>query len=170
MTFQSTRSCQSIRAFNLGAALSILTLGVVATPAAFAGEAFVNNTHRNTYGYSETDLNIDSESYTEGSRQFVSVAAKVFIDGKLGLDSPVELEPPVLVPPVAEIPAPLSALEEAPAAPFGTNVAFDKFTVHAAFSKELGEEEFESETYVDGTIFAYEEFDETSHTTSAGIR
>ncbi|MGB7416820.1 MAG: hypothetical protein WA902_21670 [Thermosynechococcaceae cyanobacterium] len=160
MTFQSTRSFQFIRSFKLSAALSILTLGAMITPAAFAGEAFVNNTHRNTYGYSETDLNIDSESYSNGQRQYAAYADKIYIDGAIDIESPERRGPRQLQ----------SEVQQPSFAPPVQNVAFDKFTVHTASSHDFGSEEFGSETTVAGTIFSREDFDETSHTTSAGVR
>ncbi|MGF1604248.1 MAG: hypothetical protein ACFCU8_19990 [Thermosynechococcaceae cyanobacterium] len=136
-----------------------MTLSVVAVPAAFAGEAYVNNTHRNTWGYSETDLNIDSESYSNGSRQYAAYADKIYIDGAIDLESPEQRDPRVLQ----------EALPQSFAPPV-QNVAFDKFTVHTASSHDFGEETFGSETTVSGTIFSRQDFDEASHTTSAGVR
>lgn len=161
----TTQSTLSSLASKFGTALSILTLSAVVTPAAFAGEAFVTNTHRNSYGYSETDLNIESNSFTDGSRQFTSVADKIFIDGDINLGAQDGFDGPTL-----QSQGGPSALTTPSVAPFGLNVGFDKFTVHTASSVEEGEEVFGSETFVDGTIFTREDFDETSHTTAAGIR
>lgn len=146
MTLQFTRS------FQFTTVLSLLTLAIA--PTAFAGEAFVNNTQRYTTGYSETDLNIETSSFTDGSREFASYAEKIFIDGEIEIDSPQQ-DPRALL------------VERGSSSP---TVAFDKFAIHTSSSEEVGQETFGSDTFVDGTIFTREDFVEDSHTTSAGVR
>lgn len=156
-------------ASKLGTRLSISTMSAAVMPAAFAGEAQVKNTHRSAWGYSETDLNIESNSYTEGSREYAAVADKIYIDDKTSDEQPDEFARPILNSQVEEPPSSQPGYEETSFAPFGKNVAFDKFSIHTASSVDVGEERFGSETFVDGTIFTNENFDETSHTTSTSV-
>lgn len=163
MTNQSTLSSK------LSAAFTVLTLSAMITPAAFAGEAYVTNTHRNTWGYSETDLNIKQDSFSRGSREYAAVADKIYIDGKINVEQFDDFDRTDFRSTVEKDPS-TPSYQETSFAPFGKNVVFDKFTVHTASSVDVGGERFGSDTFVDGFIFSHEEFDETSHTTAAGVR
>lgn len=155
MNNQIFRSVSAIRL----AALSALTLSLTAgSSTVLAGEVFVNNTSRYSTGYSETNLNIKSRTFSDGQRQFSSYADKIFIDGKTkgvkgpkshgkGFNSNAELKS---------------------FKPKG--IQFEDFTIHTASSNEFGDETFGERTKVDGTVFTREDFSENSHTTSAGVR
>ena len=156
------------------AALYSLCLAAAAVPkAAIAGEAFVTNSARYSHGYSVSNFDIDSLSIVKGSRQFTSTAAKVYLDGSIGSGK--------------QVGAPKKGFKGAPKAAkpskdfgkgsfgreksFGQRgLAFDDFTVHAAFSQEQGQEESLTATAVSGNTQSFDYFKENSHTSSAGIR
>ena len=141
------------------ASLSALALSVIAAPSAvLAGEAFVNNTVRHSTGFSKTDLNIKSRSFSDGQRQFASFADKLFVDGKIqGLNG--------LTKGGKNFSSEANVSSSQPKA-----IKFNEFTVHTASSSEFGNETFGERTNVDGTVFTREDFSEFSHTTSAGVR
>lgn len=167
MNTQTFRSGSAIRL----AAFSALALGLTAAPSAvLAGEAFVNTTSRYSTGYSTTDLNIKSKTFSDGQRHFASFADEIRIDGEIQVINSRK-GPGKKIKSSAKSFKPSAKSFEPNAKSFNPNgVQFNAFTIQTASSSEFGNETFGERTKVDGTVFIREDFTENSHTTSAGIR
>ena len=161
--------------FARSTALSVLCLSAIAAPnAAIAGEAFVTNSARYTHGHSQSNFDIASLSVVKGSRQFSSTAAKLYLDGSIGSAQKVTAPQKGFKGNTYQASKSSKGFGQET---FGNQksfgqggLAFDDFTVHAAFSQEQGEEESFSATAVSGKTKSVDYFKEHSHTSSAGIR
>ena len=151
------------------AALYILCLAAATLPkAAIAGEAYVTNSSRYSHGHSESYFDIESYSEVDGYRQFKSTAAKLYLDGSIGSHGK-NFKDNYQTPEIAHG---FTKKSHGFHNDFGkpSDLSFDDFTVHVAFSVEEGNEESYSETEVEGYTESVDYFKEYSHTSAAGIR
>ena len=115
---------------------------IVAAPA-FAGETYVRNESIDSWGKTETNLNMESVTNSTRHEAYGSFAYKEYTDGdvdvtKLGKGS--------------------------------FEVDYDDYTKHTAGSLLLGSFEESNTTTVGGTIKSFSRFESNAHETSAGVR
>ena len=122
---------------------------VIAAPA-FAGETYVRNEWTDTSGYTNTNLNLNSDTVSKRNEWYDSSADKIYVDGDVEMESKLSFKnhKPVLK----------------------TEVEFDDYSVHTAGSSLSGDFFEKITTNVNGTIQSYSEFDSHAHETSAGVR
>ena len=128
---------KNIKVFGLAIAASI-----IAAPA-FAGETYVRNESIDTWGFTKTNLEIDSNTWSDRNEVYGSFANKVYTDSDLSIEGGAYGKP----------------LEVS-----------DEYSVHTAGSLLLGSFSESVDTSVWGKIHSYSEFDSNAHETSSGVR
>ncbi|MEH1874936.1 hypothetical protein [Nostoc sp.] len=114
----------------------------LATPA-FAGETFVRNENSWSDSVTNTDLKLDSKTYSDRNEKYSSWADKVYIDGSIdatkGYDG-------------------------------ASTISYNEFTVHTAGADLYGKYSETNSTTVGGTIKTKTNAYTDAHETTAGIR
>ena len=121
-------------------ALAILA-SFLATPA-FAGETFVRDENSWSDSVTNTDLKLDSKTFSERNEKYSSWAEKDYVDGNIDISAPAS----------------------------GTDISFDKFTNNTAGSELYGKYSETNWTNVGGTIKTRTNAYTNGHETSAGVR
>ena len=119
-----------------------IVASIVAAPA-FAGETYVRNESIDSWGKTETNLDMKSVTNSTRHEAYGSFAYKEYTDGdvikKGGWFKP-------------------------------QTVKYDDYTKHTAGSLLLGSFEESNKTTVGGTIKSFSRFESNAHETSAGVR
>ena len=114
---------------------------IVAAPA-FAGETYVRNESIDSWGYTKTNLHMNSDTHSNRDEVYGSFAYKEYTDGditkKLGRG--------------------------------GLEVDYDEYSEHTAGSLLLGKFSESVDTNVSGKINSFSKFKSNAHETSAGVR
>ncbi|BBD67705.1 hypothetical protein NIES4072_49970 [Nostoc commune NIES-4072] len=115
---------------------------LLATPA-FAGETFVRNEDSWSNSVTNTDLKLDSKTYSNRDEKYTSWADKTYIDGNIDAGKG-----------------------------YGgaSTISFDEFTVHTAGAELYGKYSETNYTTVGGTIKTTTNAYTDAHETSAGVR
>ena len=128
---------KNIKVLGLAIAASI-----VAAPA-FAGETYVRNESIDSWGFTKTNLEIDSNTWSDRNEVYGSFADKTYTDTDLTIDKGSYKKP--------------------------ASVSYEQ-SEHKAGSVLLGSFYEAVDTSVWGKIHSYSEFDSNSHETSSGVR
>jgi hypothetical protein len=121
-----------------------LLASLFAAPA-FAGETFVRNEDFKSHTYTETDLYLDSTTYSGRDETYSSWADKIYIDGEVEF---------------GKCDKKCGSVE----------IAFDDLTVHKAGAHLDGTFWETNTTYLYGDIYSETKSSSYGHETSAGVR
>ena len=128
---------KNIKVLGLAIAASI-----IAVPA-LAGETYVRNESIDSWGYTKTHLNIDSNTWSNRNEVYGSFADKTYTDDSFSIEGGGRKKP--------------------------LEVSYES-TEHNAGSLLLGSFYETVDTSVWGKIKSYSEFDSSAHETSSGVR
>ena len=129
---------KNIKVFGLAIAASI-----IAVPA-LAGETYVRNESIDSWGYTKTDLEIDSTTWSGRNEIYGSYADKTYTDTDISFEGGGRKKP--------------------------LEVVSYESTEHNAGSLLLGSFYENVDTTVWGKIHSYSAFDSSAHETSSGVR
>jgi hypothetical protein len=138
ITIKRIKIMKNIKVLGLAIAASI-----VATPA-FAGETYVRNESINSWGNTDTKLNIHSTTESTRNEAYGSFAYKEYTDGDVTQQGGYWGKP--------------------------LTVSYEDYTEHTAGSLLVGKFTESIHTTVGGHINSYSAFNSNSHETSAGVR
>ena len=119
-----------------------IVASIIAAPA-FAGETYVRNESIDTWGFTDTNLTIDSNTWSERNEVYGSFADKTYTSSDLTFEGGGKKK-----------------LE---------SVSYEQ-SEHNAGSLLLGSFSESVDTSVWGSIKSYSEFDSNAHETSSGVR
>ncbi|HYX13443.1 MAG TPA: hypothetical protein VE944_03575 [Nostoc sp.] len=123
----------------------VLGLAIIATfltTPAFAGETFVRDENSWSNTVTETNLMLDSKTFSQRNEKYSSWAEKDFVDGDIDISTPAG----------------------------GADISFDKFINNTAGSELYGKYSETNWTKLGGTINSVTNSYTNSHETSAGVR
>ena len=128
---------KNIKVLGIAIAASLVSAPV------FAGETYVRNEWTNSWGYTDTDLYLNSYTHSDRNEYYGSFAYKEYTDGKVTEKGRL----------------------------FGPKtVSYDDYSEHTAGSLLVGSFHENIHTYVGGSIHSYLYTDSTAHETSSGVR
>ena len=128
---------KNIKVLGLAIAASIVAAPVL------AGETYVRNESIDSWGFTDTDLHINSTTWSDRKEVYGSFADKVYTDKDLTVEGGAYGKP----------------LEVS-----------SEYSKHTAGSLLLGSFHETVDTSVGGWIYSYSEFDSSAHETSSGVR